>query len=74
MKFLQKLIIWLIGKGYEVGERVYWDNPYYPQFAGEYVVTSKRNKLGYVGIYNEEMRHRTARWYQLSPLDDKEDI
>lgn len=69
MKLVHKIKKLLIGTGFEVGERVFWNNPCHADFSGEYVVTSKRDKQGLVGVYNEKKQDRLVRWFELEPLD-----
>lgn len=69
MKFLRDVKTWLFGTGFEVGERVYWNNRDDHEFTGEYVVASKRDKRGYVGIYNKKMLNRKVLWHELESLD-----
>ncbi|WP_341323399.1 hypothetical protein NSQ62_07965 [Solibacillus sp. FSL H8-0523] len=70
-KIIRATKIWLFGDiGFKVGERVYWNNPYFAGSRGEYVVTSKRDKRGLVGIYNDEMQNRLVYWYELSSLEE----
>ncbi|MFE8701138.1 hypothetical protein ACFYKX_11085 [Cytobacillus sp. FJAT-54145] len=69
MNILKKLNKWLFGTGFEVGDRVFWKNLHHPEFTGEYVVTSRRDKRGFVGVYNEKMQNRWVRWFDLEPLD-----
>ena len=52
-------------RGFEVGNRVFWNFPVNPEFTGEYVVTSKRDVYGLVGIHNEKMQDRKMHWSEL---------
>lgn len=65
----RKIKQWLSGTGFEVGEKVFWNNETDSFFTGEYVVTSKRDKEGYVGIFNEKVKHRIVPYWYLEPLE-----
>lgn len=64
-----KIKKWLVGTGFEVGEKVFWNNVTDSDFTGEYIVTTKRNEKGYVGIFNEKIKHRTVPYWYLKPLE-----
>lgn len=68
MKILKAIKKYLFGEGFEVGETVHWENRYHSQFTGEYIVMEKRDKRGYVSIFNDKMYHRKVMWYELKPI------
>lgn len=64
---------WWLRNIHDVGKKVYWNNPVDSRYTGEYVITTKRDKNGYVGIYNEEVGNRTVPYYYLNPYRRWED-
>lgn len=49
---------WWLEHIHGVGRVVYWDNKYDCRFTGEYIVTTKIDKKGFVGIYNDKVGNR----------------
>ncbi|UUV25986.1 MULTISPECIES: hypothetical protein [Lysinibacillus] len=45
MKILKAIKKYLFGEGFEVGETVYWENRYHPEFTGEYKALDQCVKL-----------------------------
>ena len=65
MGILQSIKKRLIGTDFKVGNPVFWNNKVSPEYTGEYVVTSRCDEKGFVGIYNEKMKDRKIYWYEL---------
>ena len=68
MKTLENIKKWWSINVYGIGKKVYWDNRFEARFSGEYILTSKRDKNGYVGIYNEKVGKRVVPYYYLEPV------
>lgn len=66
MKLLQPIKSWWLTTIHDVGKKVYWDNRNDPEFTGEYILTSKRDKNGYVEIYNEKVGNRVVPHYYVT--------
>mgnify|MGYP003482830420 FL=1 len=65
MKTLENIKKWWSINVYGIGKKVYWDNRFEARFSGEYILTSKRDKNGYVGIYNEKVGNRVVPYHYL---------
>ncbi|PLS19338.1 hypothetical protein CVD28_02680 [Bacillus sp. M6-12] len=63
--YLNAIKKWWLRTIYGIGETVFWNNRVDSSFTGEYIVTSKRDKNGYVHIYNEKKGHRVVPYYYL---------
>lgn len=68
---LKNIQNWYLRVFHSVGEKVFWENRVDPTFTGIYVITTKRNKNGFVGIYNKIKGDRIVPYYYLSRYDDK---
>lgn len=69
MSLKEKLKKWWDYNILDIGKTVYWNNTVDASFTGEYTITTKRNKKGFVGIYNEKKGHRTVPYYYLEPYN-----
>jgi hypothetical protein len=67
MESLENIKKWWLRNIYGIGKKVYWDNRDDARFSGEYILTTKRDKNGYVGIYNEKVGDRVVPYYYLDP-------
>ena len=71
MKKREKLKRWWNYHVQDIGKTVYWDNRNDRTFTGTYVITSKRDKRGYIGIWNEEKGHRIVPFSYVELVDSK---
>lgn len=65
---MKRLKQWWLKFAYGIGEKVYWQNDDDERFTGEYVITKKMDKEGYIGIYNDKVGHRTVPSYYLKRI------
>lgn len=63
--FLKGIEKWWLREFHDIGRTVFWDNRADSSFTGEYIITSKRNKKGFVHIYNEKKGNRLVPYYYL---------
>lgn len=56
---------WWLKVFHGVGVVVFWHNTVDTYFSGEYTITSKKDKNGYVRIYNDKVGHRVVPYYYL---------
>ena len=65
---LKNIKKWWLKNIYGIGKKIYWDNQFDTTFSGEYTLTSKKDKNGYIGIYNEKVGNRLVPYYYLESL------
>lgn len=70
MALLKKFRNWLFGEGYEIGERVYWTNLHDKRYSGEYVITQKKDKNGYIKMNNDKVGEVTVQYYEIVPITE----
>lgn len=71
MKRREKIKKWWSYHVHNIGKTVYWDNRNDRTFTGTYVITSKRDKRGYIGIWNEKKEHRLVPHYYVELFENK---
>lgn len=69
MKIFKNIRKWWLKNIHGVGEKVYWHNKVDERFTGEYTQTTKVDKKGYVGIYNDKVGNRTVPYYYIETID-----